>query len=91
LQARARTEEGQDFTANDIHECQAAELDARERCGFDDTISKTSYYATEEDDGNKSILIYENPDVDLSTVPSGGAFAGEYDRGRIERACANQS
>ena len=61
---------GKLFTSSDIHDRQAAEMDARERCGFDDTIAKIAYYAIQDDGGYKSILIYDNPDVDLSAVPS---------------------
>ncbi len=35
------------------------------------TIAKIGYYALADDGSFKSILIYENPDVDLNSAPSG--------------------
>lgn len=67
-----KLKKGKLFTSNDIHDRQAAELGARERCRFDDSIAKIAYYAIQDDGGYKSILIYENPGVDLSTVPTNG-------------------
>ena len=63
---------GKLFTSQDIHTRQEAELDAREHCRIDDRIAKIAYYALQEDGAFKSILIYENPDVDLSSLPSNG-------------------
>ena len=34
--------------------------------------AKIAYYAIQDDGGYKSILIYENPGVNLSTVPTNG-------------------
>jgi hypothetical protein len=67
---RQELKKGKLFTSGDIHTRAEAETDARERCGFDDSIAKIGYYTTQEDGSFKSILIYENPDVDLSRVQS---------------------
>jgi hypothetical protein len=62
---------GKLFTSGDIHDRRDAEMDAKERCSEDDTIAKIGYYALADDGSFKSILIYENPDVDLNSAPSG--------------------
>ena len=67
---RQELKKGKLFTSGDIHTREDAERDAKERCGRDDTIAKIAYYAIQDDGGFKSILIYENPDVDLSSAPS---------------------
>jgi hypothetical protein len=64
---------GKLFTSGDIHDRADAELDARERCASDDTIAKIGYYAVDDEGGFKSILIYENPNVDLSSALSSGS------------------
>jgi len=58
------------FTSVDIHDRRDAEEDARERCSHDDTTAKIGYYAIQDDGCFKSILLYENPDVDLLSGPS---------------------
>jgi hypothetical protein len=67
---RQELKKGKLFTSGDIHTREDAERDAKERCGRDDTIAKIAYYAIQDDGGFKSILTYENPDVDLSSAPS---------------------
>ena len=76
---------GKLFTSKDIHTRQEAEVDARERCGFNDSIAKVAYYAIQDDGNFKSILIYENPDVDLSrfssnTLPENSSESGAKTR-----------
>lgn len=47
-------------------------MDATERCGSDGRIAKVAYYALQDDGQFKSILVYENPNVDLGSLPSNG-------------------
>lgn len=72
---RQELKKGKLFTSGDIHTRQDAEQDARERCSHDDTIAKIGYYAMQDDGSFKSILLFDNPDVDLTSAPpvdSGG-------------------
>ena len=66
---RQEMKSGKLFTSNDIHSRHDAEMDARERCGFDDSIAKIGYYGVEGDVSYKIILMYENPNVDRTSEP----------------------
>jgi hypothetical protein len=58
---------GELFTSSSIHDRQAAENDARDRCREDDRIAKIGYYSVNEEGSFKTILIYENPNVNVTT------------------------
>ncbi|MBT3172183.1 MAG: hypothetical protein HOJ07_05950 [Rhodospirillaceae bacterium] len=74
---RQELKKGKLFTSGDIHTRQDAEQDARERCGHDDTIAKIGYYAMQDDGSFKSILLYDNPDVDLTGAPPADSGDGD--------------
>ncbi len=62
---------GELFTSGSINDRADAENDARDRCRDDDSIAKIGYYAMTEDGNFKTLLIFENPNVDLAAAPSG--------------------
>ena len=76
---RQELKKGKLFTSGDIHNRQDAEQDARERCSHDDTIAKIGYYVMQDDGSFKSILLYENPDVDPNSGPSEEMVTSERD------------
>ena len=61
---------GELFTSGSIKDRADAELDARDRCRDDHRIAKIGCYAMTEGGNFKTLLIYENPDGDLSPAPS---------------------
>ena len=80
---------GKLFISNDIHSRHDAEMDARERCGFDDSIAKIGYYEVEGDSNYKIILMYENPNVGR-TIASPPEESGAQPSGRKKLTASAQ-